>query len=84
MGEDNVVVMPVIRIERDEDHQMTTFEMLSPLDRQKIDHYASKALTDIFGVLHEETGWCGDIMPECWDAALPLLREAMAKLYRTP
>jgi hypothetical protein len=61
---------------------MSVFETLSPIDRQKIDHDAGVALQAVFAAMHEHTGWCGDMMREYWDAALPPLREAMAKIYR--
>jgi hypothetical protein len=63
---------------------MSAFEQLSPLDRQKVDHHASLALNAAFTAMHEQTGWCGDVMREYWDAALPALREEMAKMIRQP
>ena len=61
---------------------MTCFEQLSQLDREKVDHHASLALNAVFTAMHEQTGWCGDVMREYWDAALPAIREEMAKLHK--
>ena len=61
---------------------MSVFEQLSPMDRQRVDHHASLALNAAFSAMHEETGWCGGVMREYWDAALSAIREEMAKLYR--
>jgi hypothetical protein len=61
---------------------VSAFEALSALDQQKVGGDAAVALEAVFKSMHEHTGWCGDIMPEYWEAAYPILREAMAKLYR--
>jgi hypothetical protein len=63
---------------------MGAFEDLSQLDQHKVGGDAGVALEAVFSAMHEHTGWCGDIMPEYWSAAYPVLREAMAKLYRAP
>jgi hypothetical protein len=61
---------------------MTAFEQLSPLDQVKVSGDAGTALQKVFDAMHDETGWCGDIMIEYWKAAYPVLREEMAKVYR--
>jgi len=61
---------------------MSAFEELSSLDQQKVGSDAGAALEAVFKAMHEHTGWCGDIMPEYWEAAYPVLREAMAAIYR--
>ncbi len=44
-------------------------------------NYATALANAKLTAMHEQTGWCGDVMREYWDAALPALREEMAKMY---
>lgn len=59
---------------------MTKYEQLSSLERERVDHEASEALYAAFNAAHNATGWCGDLMDECWKAGLPILREAFASI----
>lgn len=59
---------------------MSEYERLSPLERERVDYDASETLYAVFNAAHNETGWCGDVMSECWKAGLPVMKEAMAKL----
>ncbi len=61
---------------------MGAFDELSSLDQQKVGGDAGVALEAVFSAMHEHTGWCGDIEPCYWEAAYPVLREAMARIYR--
>lgn len=59
---------------------MTEYERLSTLERERVDHEASETLYAVFNAAHNATGWCGDVMEECWKAGLPVMKETMAKL----
>jgi hypothetical protein len=62
------------------DSTTSAYEQLSALERERIDHDASETLYAVFNAAHNATGWCGDIMQECWGAGLPVMKETMAKL----
>jgi len=59
---------------------MSDYERLSPMERERVDHDAEKALYEAFNAAHNAVGWCGDIMEECWKAGLPVLKEAFARI----
>lgn len=59
---------------------MTLFEQLSGLEQERVESEARETLYQVFLAAHNATGWCGDMLDECWQAGLPLMRETMAKL----
>lgn len=58
----------------------SAYEQLSTLERERVDHEAAETLQAAFDAAHSAVGWSGDIMVECWQAGLPVMKEAMAKL----
>jgi hypothetical protein len=58
----------------------TAFDRLSSLERERVESEANEALYHVFNAAHNATGWCGDIMQECWQAGLPVMRETLARL----
>jgi len=60
--------------------EMSAYEKLSNLERERVDSEAIKAVRESFQAMHEATGWCGDLERVNWDAALPVIKEAMAVL----
>jgi hypothetical protein len=60
--------------------EMTAYEQLSTLERERIDHEASETLYAVFNAAHSAVGWCGDVDEECWKSGLPVMREALARL----
>lgn len=61
---------------------MTKFDLLSPLEQEKVSGIAESALDDIFAAMHIATGWCGDHDERNRNAALPALKEAIAKFIK--
>lgn len=59
---------------------MSALEQLSDLERARVIHDASETLYSVFNAAHNATGWCGDVMEECWKAGLPIMQDTMAKL----
>ena len=59
---------------------MTAYELLSNLERERVESEARDALYEVFRAAHNATGWCGDIQDECWQAGLPIMREKLARL----
>lgn len=57
---------------------MSAMEQLSPLERQRVRTDAITALDQIFSAAHEATGWCGDVVTESREAAMPILEEWFA------
>jgi hypothetical protein len=58
----------------------TAFDRLSSLERERVESEANETLYQVFNSAHNATGWCGDIMQECWQAGLPVMRETLARL----
>jgi hypothetical protein len=56
------------------------FERLSTLERERVESEARETLYSVFNAAHSATGWCGDVMDECWQAGLPVMRETLARL----
>lgn len=59
---------------------MTSYEQLSNLERERVDTEASETLQAVFTQAHCAVGWCGDVMDECWQAGLPVMKETLARL----
>lgn len=59
---------------------MTSYEQLSTLERERVDTEAGETLYAVFNAAHNAVGWCGDVMQECSDAGLPVMKEALARL----
>ncbi len=56
------------------------YKQLSSLEKERVDSEASETLYAVFNAAHNATGWCGDLSDDCWQAGLPIMKEALAKL----
>ena len=59
---------------------MAALEQLTDLERQRVKTEASETLYAVFNAAHNATGWCGDVMSECWQAGIPIMEETLARL----
>lgn len=67
--------------------KQSSYERLSPLERERVDWESNKTLHETFAAAHSAVGWSGDVMSECWQAGLPIMKEAIADVtlrHRTP